>query len=261
MRRGPRRVVPLVREKAVAGRLIGRHILITGAGSGIGKATAELFAKEGARVALLDRDPLVSRVAEAVGGHGFVADVTDEKAVIDAVASAAAALGRLDGVVNAAGIASNSKIDSTTRSEWDRVMAVNLTGPFLVSRAALPFLRQVTASTVVNVASASALLPSGAAAVYAASKGGLVQFTKSSAAEWAPAIRVNAVCPGAVDTPMVNERFVRDEAFDSRIRATYALQRLSSPEEIARSILFLTSDDSSFVTGAALAVDGGRSYH
>ena len=187
--------------------------------------------------------------------------MTDETSVNEAIASAAATLGRLDGIVNAAGIASRGRVEETSRSEWDRVLAVNLTGPFLVCKAALPFLRQAGEATVVNVASASALLPSGAPAAYAASKAGLLLLTKSIAAEWAPAIRVNAVCPGTVDTPMVAGLFTRDAAFDERIRATYALKRVAAPEEIAQSILFLTSDESSFVTGAALAVDGGRSYH
>jgi NAD(P)-dependent dehydrogenase (short-subunit alcohol dehydrogenase family) len=165
-------------------RLSGRHVLITGAGSGIGRATAELFAAEGAHVALFDRDARVAEVADAIGGRAVVADVTDETSIGHAIALAADAFGgRLDGIVNAAGIASTSKVEETSRSEWDRVIEVNLTGPFLVCKAALPLLRQARDATVVNVASASALLPSGAAAAYAASKAGLLLLTKTIAAE------------------------------------------------------------------------------
>lgn len=246
-----------------AGRLAGRRILVTGAASGIGWATAALFAAEGARLALLDRDPagLAALRDASPGSVEAVADVTDPAGVRAAVDGAAERLGGLDGLVNAAGIASVAGFRDTGPDLWRRIMAVNLDGPYLVCRACLPHLERGPAASIVNVASASGLLPSGANAAYAASKGGLITLTKALAAELGPRVRVNAVCPGTVDTPMVAGLGPRDAAFEARIRATYALGRMAEPAEIAAAILFLTAGDSSFVTGAALAVDGGRSYH
>ena len=242
-------------------RLKSRRIAITGAASGIGAATARLFAGEAAAVALLDRDERVRVIADDIGGAAIVCDVTDERSVVRAVDAASSALSGLDGLVNAAGIASTQKIADTELSHWEKVMAVNLTGPFLLCRAALPLLARARQGTIVNVASASALLPSGASAAYAASKAGLLMLTKAIAAEYGPSIRANAVCPGTVDTPMIDGLFARDAALDGKMKASYALQRMARPDEIARVILFLTSDESSIMTGASVAADGGRSYH
>lgn len=241
-------------------QLSGKHIIVTGAASGVGLATAALFEAEGAKVAHLDRD---SKGLEAASGRGprFILDQTDADAVKDGVARAAEALGGLDGLVNAAGIADNTPTATMSLERWNAVLAVNLTGPFLMCQAALPHLSGSNASSIVNIASASALLPSGAGSVYATSKAGVLMLTKSLAAEWAPNIRVNAICPGTVDTNMLNGLFEKDDAFFDRIRKTYALQRLGKAEEIARAAMFLISDQSSFVTGISLAVDGGRTFH
>lgn len=243
------------------GRLEGRKVLITGAASGIGKATAELFVREGAAVALLDVNPEgLEAVAAVLSAASFPADVTDENAVAAAVRRAGEALGGLDGVANVAGIAMPSPIAATTLAAWNRVMAVNLTGPFLVCREALPFLGQSEGATIVNVSSASGLMPLGSGlGPYAASKAGLITLSKAMAYELAPRIRVNALCPGAVDTPLLLDS-IRTVAGDPA-RSPYALQRVADPAEIARAILYLTSRESSFVTGTALAVDGGRSFH
>lgn len=137
---------------------------------------------------------------------------------------------------------------------WRQVIDVNLTGTFMVSRACLPWLRQAEGATIVNIASAAGLLPNAPGlTAYAASKGGVVNLGRAMAAELAPAIRVNTVCPGMVDTPMA-------EGFHANV-GNYALKRLAQPAEIARVILFLTSADGSYVTGATLAADGGRSFH
>lgn len=244
-------------------RLQGRRVLITGAGSGIGLATAALFAAQGAQLALLDRDAAsANQAAAATGGHAFVVDVTDEAAVQQAVDEAARAMGGLDGVVNSAGIMSSDRLEATSLETWNRVIAVNLTGPFLVCRAAVPHLRRSEGATVVNIASAVALLPTVAGGVYAASKAGVLVMTKALAAELAPSIRANAVCPGAADTPMANAALAGlDDAGRAAFAKRYAIGRLSRPDEVASAILFLTSAESSSVTGVALAVDGGRTFH
>lgn len=239
-------------------RLAGRRILITGGASGIGRATCELFAREGAAVAVLDRD-----AARIVTGHAIAADVSDATSVARAMREAAQALGGLDGLVNAAGIFINRNLLETTPDEWNKTIAVNLTGTFLCVQAAVPFLRQAERATIVNIASGVGLLPTGGGSTaYVASKGGVIAMTRTLAAELAPAVRVNSVCPGAVETPMTDGT-LRDAAgaVVPAIVHRYALGRPAAPEEIAAAILFLTADESSFVTGVNLAVDGGRTYH
>ena len=246
-------VHPLVPH--AAGRLQGRRIVVTGAASGIGKATALLFSAEGASVALLDLDELgVAQVARQAGGHGFQVDVSSEESVARAVEGAAAALGGIDGLVNAAGIMHTGPMADIPVATWRKVLEVNLTGPYLVARCCLPWMRQESSASIVNIASAAGLLPNAPGlTAYAASKGGVVNLTRAMAAELAPAIRVNSVCPGMVDTPMA-------EGFRGNV-GNYALKRIAAPDEIARVILFLTSHEASYVTGAALAADGGRSFH
>ena len=242
-------------DRGGEGRLAGRRIIITGAGSGIGRRTAAVFAAEGARLGLLDRDVEgVSRTARELGESAYPVDVTDEPAVEAAVAKAAAALGGIDGVVNAAGIMSVGSMSDTPAALFRKLIDVNLTGTYIVVRACLPWLTENTSATVVNIASAQGLLPNAPGhTAYAASKGGVVNLSRALAAELAPKVRVNTVCPGMVDTPMA-------DGFRANV-GNYALKRLADPDEIARAILFLTSDESSYVTGAALAVDGGRSFH
>jgi NAD(P)-dependent dehydrogenase (short-subunit alcohol dehydrogenase family) len=238
-----------------AARLTGRRIVITGAASGIGKAIALLFAKEGASLALLDLDQEgVAETARQTGGHGFQADVASEDATSAAVVQAAKALGGIDGLVNAAGIMLTGPMGELPMSAWRKVLDVNLTGTYLVARSCLPWLTQETGATIVNIASAAGLLPNAPGlTAYAASKGGVVNLTRAMAAELAPGIRVNSVCPGMVDTPMA-------EGFRGNV-GNYALKRIADPEEIARVVLFLTSAEGSYVTGVALAADGGRSFH
>jgi NAD(P)-dependent dehydrogenase (short-subunit alcohol dehydrogenase family) len=242
-------------------RLEDRRVLVTGAGSGIGKATAELFAREGAKLALLDvNGDAVRGIANELSASHFVVDVTDEEAVRSAVHAAAKSLGGLDGVANVAGMALPAPLENTTLPDWNRVLAVNLTGPFLICREALPFLRTNERATIVNASSGSALLPVGLAiGSYVASKSGLIAFSKALAYELAPKIRVNAVCPGAVDTPILPD-ILRAAASDPQ-RSPYALKRIAAPVEIASAILYLTSHESSYVTGVTLAVDGGRTFH
>ncbi|MGP4670273.1 SDR family NAD(P)-dependent oxidoreductase [Agrobacterium pusense] len=240
---------------ASAGRLDGRRIVVTGAASGIGKATAELFAAEGAQVACLDlNQAAVSAVAQAIGGFAIQADITNEDDLTNAFGRAASHLSGIDGLVNAAGIMATGSVLDMPVATWKKIVEVNLVGAYLVTRACLPFLRSAEAGTIVHVASAQGLLPNAPDhTAYAASKGGVVNLSRALAAELSPQVRVNAVCPGMVDTPLAvgNKGNV----------ANYALKRIAEAGEIASAILFLTSKDSSYVTGAILAVDGGRSFH
>lgn len=236
-------------------RLQGRRILITGAASGIGRSTAQLFASEGAALTLLDRDADgLATIAAATGGHAFVADVTDEAAVTRAVEGGAAAMGGIDGLVNVAGVAMHGSAAEVSVTQWRRVIDVNLTGMYIVVHACLPWLAKASGATIVNLGSGQSLLANAPnRTAYAASKGGVLNLSRALAAELAPAIRVNCVCPGLVDTPMINTVPVNV--------GNYALRRLATPLEVAQSILFMTGPESSYVTGAALAVDGGRSFH
>jgi NAD(P)-dependent dehydrogenase (short-subunit alcohol dehydrogenase family) len=242
-------------DAGTALRLTGRRIVVTGAASGIGRRTAALFAAEGAAVALLDRDRRVeNETAREIGGCGYAVDIVDEDAVQAAVAEASQAMGGIDGLVNAAGVMTVGRVLETTAAQFRRLIEVNLTGTYIVTRACLPWLAAESAATVVNIASAQGLLPNAPGhTAYAASKGGVINLSRALAAELAPAIRVNSICPGMVDTPMA-------EDFRGNV-GNYALKRLADADEIARAILFLTSTDSSYVTGVALAVDGGRSFH
>ena len=245
-------------------RLNGRHVLVTGGASGIGRATAALFAKEGASVAVLDRSAEAAvQVAREIGGHALAVEVADPASVQAAVSAAAASLGGLDGVVNAAGILCSTGVADTSPEDFARTLAVNLTGTFLVVQAALPHLRRAPGATVVNIGSGVGLVPSGpGSTAYVASKGGVIAMTKAMALELAPDIRVNVICPGLVETGMTAP-FLRDAsgAVQPELAARYALRRPATADEIAAAILFLSSAEASFVTGIAMPVDGGRTFH
>lgn len=237
------------------GLLEGRRIVITGAASGIGRATAERFLAEGATLALLDRNgATLTHAFEGKSVHCFSGDITDEQVIIDIAERAARAMGGIDGVVNAAGIMGKGSIIETPAHEWRTQIEVNLVGTYIVSRSCLRWMLDEASGTIVNIGSAAGLLPNAPGlTAYAASKGGVVNLTRCMAAELAPGIRVNSVCPGMVDTPMA-------DGYRGNV-GNYALKRLADPAEIASAILFLTAQESSYVTGAALAVDGGRSFH
>ncbi len=249
------------------GRLANRRILITGGASGIGLATARRFAAEGAQVALLDRNAegLAAAKRDLPGAHVVVADVTQEAEVQSAIAAAVKALGGLDGLVNAAGVSAWRSFEELDFAEWRRILSINLDGPFLVTHAALPALKAAGKGTVVNVASGAGLQPRPNFSAYCSSKGGLVMFTRAIAIDLAASnIRVNAVCPGIVMTPLVERNLAtfqdREAAFE-RYLSRNLMHRFGTAEEVARAILYLTSDDSSFVTGSALSIDGGSVFH
>lgn len=242
----------------------GRRMLVTGGAKGIGKAAALRFLAGGAQVACLDMDEAALAELEP----GFLAlngDVTDTASVEEAVAKAAARLGGLDGIVNSAGVDLQSSLEDMTDAAWERLIAVNLTGPMKVCRAASPFLKAAGGGTIVNVSSGAGLQPLKFRSAYSASKAGLQMFSKSLAMELAEAgIRVNVVCPGAVETPLFRSSIAEGETGDAQldaVRARYALARIADPDEIAAGIAFLSSAEASYVTGIALAVDGGRTFH
>ena len=250
-------------------RLAGRSVLITGAASGIGLATAELFRREGAQVALLDVDAkAVHAAADRLGRDGVVAvvaDVADERQVNAAVGAAGKALGRLDGVVSAAGIDLVRPFDEMSSTDWARVLAVNLNGPMLVCAAALPALKSAGRGTIVTIASGAALRPLEQRTAYCASKAGLVMFSKALAVDLAAHhVRVNAICPGIIDTPLFRRSFENaadPQAELRKILDRYVIKQAGQPSDIAYAALYLTSEESAHVTGSALAVDGGRTFH
>jgi len=246
----------------------GKVALITGGGNGIGAATCRAFAAAGARVAVLDRAAeAAERVAKEIAGRGGHAtahaiDVADRGAFAAAAAEIAEAAGGIDILVNGAGTTVRRMIPDMSPEDWDRVIAVNLTGAFNGIQAVLPYMRRRGGGAIVNVASiAGQRISFGGTANYSASKAGLLGLTRHAAYELAPdGIRVNAVCPGYTSTPMVMDRGMharRDPSAMARMVAREPMERLGSPREIAEAILWLCSDAASFVTGEALAVDGG----
>ncbi|HWK64563.1 MAG TPA: SDR family oxidoreductase [Rhizobiaceae bacterium] len=241
-----------------AGRLQGRRIVITGAAAGIGRATAELFAAEGAALALLDQS---TEGLRGLSGEAIAVDVASEASVRSAIARAAGVMGGIDGLVNVAGVFPVARLEDTTLDLWQRTLSVNLTGPFLVTRETVPHLRATGKATVVNLASASAIVPFPELSAYGASKGGVITLSKVWASELGPNIRVNVVCPGMTRTRMVSDWHPDEDKLAATAKATYALQRIAEPGEVAKAILFLTSEEASFTTGSTMMVDGGRTFY
>ena len=240
--------------------------VVTGAGGGIGRVGAELFAAEGAAVVVAD---VVAEAAQATahritagGGRAtaVTVDVADAAQVADMVGVATESFGALHVLFNNAGVFPDDDggVLDTSLSTWDRVMDVNLKGVWLGCRAAVPAMMAAGGGSIVNVASFVALMGAATAQVaYTASKGGVLSFTRELAVEYARAgIRANALCPGPVDTPLLAD-LLSDPARRLRRLVHIPMGRLGRPEEIARAALFLASDESSFVTGSALVVDGG----
>jgi NAD(P)-dependent dehydrogenase (short-subunit alcohol dehydrogenase family) len=245
----------------------GKRVVLTGCVANIGRATALRFAADGAALFLVDRDPRVAdtaaqaREAGARAGHA-VADVGDEAQVIATLAEAARFLGGIDAIVNNAGVQLSGEIESFSVEDWDLTMAVNARSCFLFAKHGVPHLREAGGGAIVNTSSVAGVRggpPSLAA--YSASKGAIVTFTKVLAREvgrWN--IRVNALCPGWVDTPFndpVIEYLGGREAVDRSVRETVPLGRQGTADEIAGAMRFLVSDDSAYMTGQALVVDGG----
>jgi NAD(P)-dependent dehydrogenase (short-subunit alcohol dehydrogenase family) len=248
----------------MTGTMQGRRILIAGGAAGIGRATARLCLDEGAEVAVIDRNPWKDDDGAEKPVISVRADVRSTAGVEAAVASVAQRLGSLDGVVYCAGVDLVAKLPETLDKDWEQVFDVNMFGAMRVCRAALAHFAP-QGGTIVLVASAAGLRPLSERTAYCASKAALVMFAKTLAIELAPrGVRVNALCPGAVETALFRSSFENDPNPDERraeIEDRYALRRIADPKEMATSILFLSSAASSYVTGSALAADGGRSFH
>ena len=234
-----------------------RTALVTGGAAGIGQAAATALTAAGLRVAVVDRD----EARPPAGGVAVRADVGRSSECARAVAEAVEALGRLDVLVNCAGIQRYGDVIETPDEVWDEVIAVNLSAVFWMSKHAMPHLLASGAGAVVNVASVQAFAAQHGVAAYSASKGGIVALTKAMAVDHAPRVRVNAVCPGSVDTPMLRSAaaLFSDDP-DKAVEAwgqMHPLGRVCTPEEVADAVVYLAGPQSSFITGTALLVDGG----
>ena len=245
-------------------RLEGKVAFISGGARGMGAAEAQLFAKEGAKVAIgdiLEKEgrELEALIAEAGGEALFVSlDVASEADWRTAVSATVARFGRLDILVNNAGVGSRGLLEDCTVEQWDRVMDTNAKGVFLGTKAAIPEMRKAGGGSIINISSVSGIVgQEGTQPVYNASKGAVRIFTKSTAIQYArEGIRVNSVHPGAIATPMNEDRW-GDPALNEQFVAQVPISRWAHPEEVAYGVLYLASDEASYVTGAELVIDGG----
>jgi NAD(P)-dependent dehydrogenase (short-subunit alcohol dehydrogenase family) len=252
-------------------KLKDRVAVVTGAASGIGAASARLFAAEGAKLALIDLDEAgLGRVAadiEAEGGEAITiaADVSQADAARDGVARVLEKWGRIDVLMTAAGISLGGTVDALTEETWDRTFAINVKGTYLWIHHAIQPMIAAGSGAIVTVGSQLAQSSLGKNAAYVASKGAIASFTKTIAVDHArQGIRVNALMPGVIDTPMPARSLQRQadpEAARSFWKQRHPMGRIGQPEEVAKAALFLASDDSSFVTGTLLFVDGGWTAH
>ena len=240
---------------SAAGRLQGKVCVITGVAGGIGGATAELFAREGARVVGVDL------IEHSVGDLPLQADIADEDAVRSVYASARNKLGRIDVLFNNAGISPNddASVLDTTIQTWERVQAVNLRSVFLCCKHGIPHLLDGGGGSVINTASFVAVLGAATSQIsYTASKGGVLALSRELGVEFARrGVRVNTVCPGPVDTPLLRDLYAKDPDQAARRLVHIPMGRFARAEEIANAVLFLASDESSFMTATAFIVDGG----
>ena len=244
-------------------RLQGRTAIITGAASGIGRASAKLFAEEGARLALVDRDTAglaetLSLVGEATMHVGDVGDAGFAETV---VGEAVARYGRLDILMTAAGFSCGGTVLTTSPDDWDAVFRTNVGGTWLWARAAVPQMQRQGSGSIITLASQLAIAGGKGNSAYIAAKGAIVSLTRTMAVDFATdGIRVNAIAPGAIDTPMLRRSFARhtnSEEVREASRSRHAMKRFGQAEEIAQTALHLASDASSFTTGTIMVVDGG----
>lgn len=250
----------------MAGRLDNKVALITGGASGIGRATALIFAREGAQLIIADMNEeggqqTVHMVTENGGHATFVqVDITQAAAVEMMITQAVETYGRLDCAHNNAGILGTPfmRLPDYTEAEWDRIMNINLKGVWLCLKYEIPQMLQQGGGSIVNTASAAGLIGSAAFPIYDASKHGVIGLTKSAALQYAKqGIRINAVCPGVIRTPMVDEGIKINPRFEAGATTQNPSGRLGQPEEVAEAVAWLCSDAASFTTGHSLSVDGG----
>ncbi|MGA5699387.1 3-oxoacyl-ACP reductase [Peterkaempfera bronchialis] len=249
-------------EAPVCRRLVGRTAVITGAGSGIGLAAARRLASEGAQVVCADIDTAAGKAAaEAVGGLFVQTDVTDAEQVDALFRAAHDTYGSVDVAFNNAGISppDDDSILTTGLDAWRRVQEVNLTSVYLCCKAALPYMQRQGRGSIINTASFVAVMGAATSQIsYTASKGGVLAMSRELGVQFArEGIRVNALCPGPVDTPLLRELFAKDPERAARRLVHIPLGRFARAEEIAAAVAFLASDDSSFVTASEFLVDGG----
>lgn len=239
-------------------KLGGRRIVVTGAASGMGEGIARLFASEGANLTLFDIDAeKLASLANELRAESAVCDVSSESEVNTAVDAAARSMDGIDGLVNVAGILVRKQVRETGYDDFQRAVGVNLAGPFLMCRAALPHLEAAEAATIVNIASLAGLRSQPGMAVYSATKAGLVAFSEAFSGELGPTVRINTICPGVIRTPMIDFMFEAQES-DGNVENLNRAARPGTPEDVARACLFLTSPDSEFTSAATLAVTGGH---
>lgn len=249
-------------------RLAGKVAFITGAGSGIGRACAELFAQQGAKVVLVGRraEPLNAAAAHInnAGGESIAiqCDVTNSTQITVALETSAKRFGSLTTIVNNAGVMFPGNAEQTSEEKWDLLIDINLKGTFLVSRAALEFLRRAGNGSIINIGSIYGVVGSKQRAAYAASKGGVTMLTRAMALDHAHEnIRVNCICPSLVETEIAKQLFANapnpEEARRQRV-GLIPMGRAGTPQEIAHLAAYLASDESAWVTGAALPIDGGQ---
>jgi NAD(P)-dependent dehydrogenase (short-subunit alcohol dehydrogenase family) len=249
-------------------RFKGKGVIITGGASGIGMATAERFLEEGAKVAILDVSEKNGEAAlKELKKKGFTplvltGDVAKSSDVKKMVSTAKARLGRIDVLFNNAGILVEGTVEDVTEKDWDRIMAVNVKGVFLMAKEVVPIMLKQRKGAIVNNASCSGLVGDRNAIAYNTSKGAVVLMTKCMALDYAKKnIRVNCVCPGEIDTPMFRQearsRKMPVEEYRKELCEYHPIGRLGVPSEVANAVLFLASDQASFITGAAFSVDGG----
>ena len=245
--------------------LTGKVAIVTGGSSGIGQAISVLFAKEGAKVVIADvksADEVVATIRNANGQAEFIkTDISKSSQVQRLVDETLRLFGKVDIICNNAGVELLKSVSETTEDEWSRIIDINLKGPFLLTKSALPHMINKKHGVILNTASQLGIVGAENFAAYCASKGGLILLTKALALELAKhGVRVNCICPGAIETPMLDREINlegRPEEAKIRFINKHPCGRLGTPEEVANAALFLVSDKASFITGEALLVDGG----